>query len=334
MLEPFWAAGFSFARGHFVANVPYDCCLPMVFMGEEISIGIRGWTHGYDFYANQQSVVFHEYAQESARRRHVPKFWEGGRNRKPSPPGVPARDGQHSLKVCGVSSPLTLSLSEMATPAHACRQRLTALIHMAPELVPGRDYDTAEQERYGLGPIRDVEVFYKLFLVDTVKREAHPLCKFVEAGESASQICRGDSIHNTSARGLNLDAGRMHRDFTKFLRADGRGIDYSVPEVRSLACYDFFSSGPASARASNPRPPCMRTQLLNYDTLGVIDKQLYQPIIAQLQTAMKNRRVEGLRAGLQQASRVKLERRRPELAADIVRDARKLLADLGGQPVP
>ena len=78
----------------------------------------------------------------------------------------------------------------------------------------------------------------------------------------------------------------------------------------------------------------MRAQLSNYDTLGVIDKQLYQPIVAQLQTALKNRRVEGLRAGLQQASRVKLERRRPELAADIVRDARKLLADLGGQPVP
>ena len=28
-LEPFWAAGFSFARGHFVVNVPYDQYLPM-----------------------------------------------------------------------------------------------------------------------------------------------------------------------------------------------------------------------------------------------------------------------------------------------------------------
>ena len=23
-LEPYWAAGFSFARGHFIATVPYD----------------------------------------------------------------------------------------------------------------------------------------------------------------------------------------------------------------------------------------------------------------------------------------------------------------------
>jgi hypothetical protein len=28
-LEPFWAAGFSFARGHFVVQVPYDQYLPM-----------------------------------------------------------------------------------------------------------------------------------------------------------------------------------------------------------------------------------------------------------------------------------------------------------------
>jgi len=46
MLEPFWAAGMSFSRGHFVTRVPYDCCLPMLFQGEEISIGIRAWTFG------------------------------------------------------------------------------------------------------------------------------------------------------------------------------------------------------------------------------------------------------------------------------------------------
>lgn len=34
-LHPFWAAGFSFARGHFVVQVPYDQYEPMVFQGEE-----------------------------------------------------------------------------------------------------------------------------------------------------------------------------------------------------------------------------------------------------------------------------------------------------------
>ena len=31
MLEPFWAAGFSFSRGHFKIRVPYDAYQPMVF---------------------------------------------------------------------------------------------------------------------------------------------------------------------------------------------------------------------------------------------------------------------------------------------------------------
>jgi hypothetical protein len=43
-IEPFWAAGFSFGRGHFVVNVPYDQHLPWIFQGEEISIGLRGFS--------------------------------------------------------------------------------------------------------------------------------------------------------------------------------------------------------------------------------------------------------------------------------------------------
>jgi hypothetical protein len=31
MLQPFWAAGFAFSRGHFVLRVPYDPYLPMLF---------------------------------------------------------------------------------------------------------------------------------------------------------------------------------------------------------------------------------------------------------------------------------------------------------------
>ena len=61
-LEPYWAAGFSFARGHYVVNVPYDLYTPMIFQGEEMSIGIRGFTYGYDHYAPERSICFHSYA--------------------------------------------------------------------------------------------------------------------------------------------------------------------------------------------------------------------------------------------------------------------------------
>ena len=144
------AAGFSFARGHFVHRVRYDCCLPMVFMGEEISIGVRAWTHGYDMYAPQASVLFHEYAQKSSRRRHVPKFWESK--------GARRANGQKSLR------------------------RLTSLIKMAPPDMPD-DWDRTKASLYGLGTDRPVDLFYKLALVDVSRRSAVPLCQFVDSGD-------------------------------------------------------------------------------------------------------------------------------------------------------
>ena len=47
----------------------------VIGQGEEIAIGIRGFTYGYDFYAPRDSVVFHEYAVKSSRRKKVHMFW-------------------------------------------------------------------------------------------------------------------------------------------------------------------------------------------------------------------------------------------------------------------
>ena len=67
MLNPYWAAGFSFSRGHFVVNVPYDQHLPWIFQGEEISMGLRGFSYGYDFYAAEKSVCYHYYGRKGVR---------------------------------------------------------------------------------------------------------------------------------------------------------------------------------------------------------------------------------------------------------------------------
>ena len=59
MLQPFWGSEFSFSRGHYVLQVPYDpklCGLDE--QDEEISMALRAFTSGYDFYAPTQSVIF------------------------------------------------------------------------------------------------------------------------------------------------------------------------------------------------------------------------------------------------------------------------------------
>jgi [Skp1-protein]-hydroxyproline N-acetylglucosaminyltransferase len=52
----------------------------MIFQGEEMSIGIRGFTVGYDYYAPERSVCFHHYAtgKNAAVRNKVKHFWENG----------------------------------------------------------------------------------------------------------------------------------------------------------------------------------------------------------------------------------------------------------------
>ena len=111
-------------------------------------MGIRGFTHGYDFYAPRDSIVFHEYASKSSRRKKVHMFWENTGH---------AGMGQNSLK------------------------RGTAVIGMAPDL-PDNAWDHSELDRYGLGKVRSTELFYKLFLIDPRARKATQLCPFVKSG--------------------------------------------------------------------------------------------------------------------------------------------------------
>jgi hypothetical protein len=58
-LQPYWSSELSFSRGHFILNVPYDrhiCGLDE--QEEEISMTVRAFTHGYDFYTPMKSLIF------------------------------------------------------------------------------------------------------------------------------------------------------------------------------------------------------------------------------------------------------------------------------------
>ncbi|WP_431224265.1 GlcNAc-transferase family protein [Serratia sp. L9] len=62
------AAGFVFADGHFVTRVPND---PQIFfMGEEIAMAARAWTHGYDIWSPHRILLWHFYM-----RNTHPKVW-------------------------------------------------------------------------------------------------------------------------------------------------------------------------------------------------------------------------------------------------------------------
>ena len=79
---------------------------------------------------------------------------------------------------------------------------LSATAQMAPDLDPA-SYDHEEEKLYGLGDVRPVEEFYRLFGMNVRRKSMVPeLCKFVKSAI-------------------------MHRTFSPALRPSGKGIDYS-----------------------------------------------------------------------------------------------------------
>lgn len=68
--SPFLAAGFFFARGEFLYDVPFDPFLAYVFMGEEVLLSARLFTHGYDMFTPNKKVCYHYYG-----RKGEPKVW-------------------------------------------------------------------------------------------------------------------------------------------------------------------------------------------------------------------------------------------------------------------
>jgi len=65
----FVSAHLLFAAGRFVADVPYDP--ELYFIGEEISLAARAFTHGYDLFHPGAHVAWHEYT-----RSQRPKHWD------------------------------------------------------------------------------------------------------------------------------------------------------------------------------------------------------------------------------------------------------------------
>ena len=207
-------------------RVPYDAYQSMVFQGEEISIGVRGFTYGYDFYAPRTSVVFHEYAERSSRRKKIPMFWENSAAHRGA--------GVKALK------------------------RSMSIIGMAPD-VPPEEWDHSEIDKYGIGNVRSVDLFYKLFLIDVQARKATQLCPFVKSG-------------------------KMHNNFQRYLRPDGRGIDYS--------------------------------NLENFDTRAVIENHLaaQRPFGEDMiRNALKNKNLQGMQEAINNAVRIGIDRTNPAL---------------------
>ena len=57
----FFSGHFAFSHGNFCKEIPYDDTL--YFIGEEINISLRSYTHGYEIYYPHILIAWHEYTR-------------------------------------------------------------------------------------------------------------------------------------------------------------------------------------------------------------------------------------------------------------------------------
>ena len=90
----FWMAGFSFASSSMIAEVPFDNNYPYLFLGEEMSMNLRLFTHGYDVFNPSQHILYH-----IEDREYRPTFWELFYvHRKPKSASFTVSDGDRDAR--------------------------------------------------------------------------------------------------------------------------------------------------------------------------------------------------------------------------------------------
>ena len=145
VISAFFAAGFSFQAGQRIVDVPSDPYLPYLFDGEEISMGVRMWTHGYDIYSPDRDIMYHIYEKKMKKgeKRHL--FWE-------------------------------LSIKDKYRKK--AEYRILYLLKLFDKYVPHLtkyDIDLREMDKYGLGIERSIETFWKWIGMDWGKLETQNL---------------------------------------------------------------------------------------------------------------------------------------------------------------
>ncbi len=124
----FYSAHFAFTTGQFCKEVQHDP--QYYFHGEEISIAVRAFTHGYDLFHPHRIVAWHEYT-----RKGRAKHWD-----------------DHS----GANRNKITDKKDWGERNSECHKRNRTLFSM-----DGEDYNTVDWGQYGFGKKRTLRDYEK-----------------------------------------------------------------------------------------------------------------------------------------------------------------------------
>lgn len=152
---PFIAAGFFFAPAGFLVDVPFDPYMPWCFMGEEIMLSMRAWTHGWDIYAPRKNWIAHQYRPG---RMGLPKFW-GSVGRLFGRPGP----GFSNI----LQKRMIKRVKHLVGYNDCCSRE--KLVEDGDELV------LMDVEHYGFGDVRSREEYLSWANIDVDKKKCHSI---------------------------------------------------------------------------------------------------------------------------------------------------------------
>ena len=157
VLSLFFAAGFSFAKGHRIKNVPSDPYLPYLFDGEEILMSGRLFTSGYDMMMPDRDIIFHIY--EEHRKR--PLFWHDSWGREKQKYEKKAQN--RVLHILGLLERFKKGIAGNA-------------------ITFNQSVDIRDIDKYKLGKERDIDQYWEWIKMDFDKKESGVFCSDIQKG--------------------------------------------------------------------------------------------------------------------------------------------------------
>jgi len=225
-----WAGGFSFSLSSVLQDVPYDPLLPHLFFGEEQSMGLRLFTHGYDVFAPPVAVVYH--------------LWDRGHR------------------------PVETVNAETAVSAEDREKKKAASVARVVQLcaADGSSSESNGAGRYGLGTQRTVQAFEKRCGVDFSRRTVRSAGEGEREGEREGEgegegegagEGAGGTAGGTAGGGIDIEATLAAAGFL-FAQTDFVGDAKREESMEALAenlASALSASARAGAGASDAMPP-------------------------------------------------------------------------------
>ena len=162
--QPYTGAGLLFGPGRMIIEAPFDPHLPFLWDGEEFLYTARLWTWGYDMYSPSENILFHHYYRENQPRVWGEKSWAGGQGSQEQ--NTAYKRLQHILKATKTGT------DELMVPN----------AENEPDVVK-------ELPRFGLGPTRTIEEFWRYARIDIKNR----------GGDAAKPNHKGEFCRNFSS---------------------------------------------------------------------------------------------------------------------------------------